>query len=65
MAGPMSLPNGSSRRDYDELNDIVCHFHFSCDMREMDKHGDEIKHDYITYREWLARRGKLRTGKTV
>lgn len=64
MAGPMSLPEGSKSL-YAELNEIVCNIHFSCDMRVLDKHDDEIKHDYITYREWLARRGRLRTGKTV
>lgn len=64
MAGPLSLPSGN-RREYDELNDIVCDIHFNCDMQEVSKHGDEIKHDYITYREWLSRRNKLRTGKTM
>lgn len=64
MPGPMSLPQGG-RREYDELNDVVCNYHFNCDMAAFNKHGDEVKHDYITYREWLARRNKLRTGKTV
>jgi hypothetical protein len=58
MAGPCSLPNGDKRR-WEELNMIVCDVHFKCDM-DPDK-----THDYITYREWLARRNRLRTGKTV
>lgn len=64
MPGPMSLPAGSKSR-WDDLNDIVCDKHFTCNMQVMDKHGDVIIHDYITYREWLARRNRLRTGKTV
>ncbi len=64
MPGPMSLPNGG-RREYDELNEIVCNVHFKCEMQSFDKHGNVVKHDYVTYREWLARRGRLHTGKTV
>ena len=64
MSGPCSLPSGDRRR-YNELNEIVCDIHFNCDMQEVNKQGDEVKHDYITYREWLARRNKLRTGKTM
>lgn len=58
MAGPMSLPEGSKSL-FAELNEVVCDIHFTCDM------SDKSKHDYITYREWLSRRGRLRTGKTV
>ena len=64
MPGPCSLPDGDSRR-YEELNDIVCNIHFECDMREYDKKGNEVKHEYITYRQWLLNRNKLRTGKTL
>lgn len=64
MPGPVSFPTGPKSR-YEELNDIVCNNHFNCDMLELDKHGDEVKHDYITYREWLARRGRLTTGKSM
>lgn len=64
MPGPMSLPNGS-RRQYDELSEIVCDTHFNCNMQVTDKNGNEVRHDYITYREWLARRNRLRTGKTL
>lgn len=63
MAGPMSLPDGDRRR-YNELNEIVCDIHFNCDMKVVDKRGIVINHDYITFREWLRRRNKLRTGKT-
>lgn len=58
MSGPCSLPTGDKRR-YEELNEIVCDIHFHCDMDE------EKTHDYITYRVWLLRRNRLRTGKTV
>lgn len=63
MPGPNSLPSGDKRR-YEELNQIVCNIHFECDMREYDKHGDTVTHEYITYRLWLLNRNKLRTGKT-
>lgn len=58
MAGPCSLPDGDKRR-WEEMNEIVCNIHFRCDMD-----ADET-HEYVTYRVWLANRGKLRTGKTV
>lgn len=64
MSGPMSLPAGDIRR-YEELNEIVCNKHFHCEMQQFNKDGDVVTHDYITYREWLARRNRLRTGKTV
>ena len=57
MAGPCSNPSGP-KRVWEEMNEIVCNIHFNCDM-DADK-----THEYITYREWLARRNKLRTGKT-
>lgn len=66
MPGPCSLPQGnSSKMTYDDLTEIVCDMHFKCNMAEFDKHGNEVKHDYIIYREWLARRNRLRTGKSV
>lgn len=58
MAGPCSTPDGDKRR-HDELNEIVCNIHFTCDMRA------DREHEFITLRSWLAQRGKLRTGKTV
>lgn len=64
MAGPMSLPSGDKAR-WNDLNDIVCNKHYTCDMRVVNDEGDVITHEYITYREWLARRNRLRTGKTV
>lgn len=64
MPGPVSLPEGSKSR-WDELNQIVCDVHFRCNMEEFDKNGRPVKHDYITYRVWLMRRNRLRTGKTI
>lgn len=58
MSGPCSQPDGDKRR-HEELNEIVCDIHFNCDM-DVDK-----KHEFITYRMWLLKRNKLRTGKTV
>ena len=58
MAGPCSYPDGDKRR-WEELNEIVCDLHFQCDM------DPNKAHDYITYRVWLARRNRLRTGKSV
>jgi hypothetical protein len=64
MAGPCSLPNGPKAK-WEEMNEIVCDKHFFCDMREVDDKGKEVIHDYITYREWLFRRRRLTTGKSV
>lgn len=64
MAGPCSLPDGDKRR-YEELNEIVCNIHFNCNMQVLNAKDEIIIHEYITYREWLSRRNKLRTGKTV
>ena len=60
--GPCSVFN--DKRRFEELNEIVCDIHYNCDMAEYDKNGNAVKHDYITYRIWLARRNRLRTGKT-
>lgn len=57
MSGPCSMPAGNKSR-WEEMNEIVCDIHFNCDMSE------DKKHDYITYRVWLLRRNKLRTGKS-
>ena len=62
MPGPCSNPSGEY--SWFVLNEIVCDIHFNCNMQEVDKKGNKINHDYITYREWLFRRNKLRTGKT-
>jgi hypothetical protein len=64
MPGPCSNPDGDRRRQA-QLNEIVCNVHFTCDMADFNKKGEPIVHEYITYREWLIRRNKLRTGKTV
>ena len=64
MSGPCSLPSGP-KSAWDEMNEIVCDVHFNCNMQEVDKNGKTITHDYITLREWLFRRNRLRTGKTV
>lgn len=63
MPGPNSFPIGD-KRQWDELADIVCDKHFTCDMALFDKKGNPVIHDYITYREWLHRRNRLVTGKT-
>lgn len=64
MAGPCSLPAGDKSR-WQELNEIVCNNHFHCTMAAVDKEGNPLVHDYITYREWLYRRNRLTTGKTL
>jgi len=64
MPGPCSTPGGDKRR-HAELNEIVCDIHFNCGMEQFDKKGNPVAHDYITYRVWLARRNRLRTGKSV
>ena len=58
MAGPCSMP-AQEREQWNEHNEIVCDIHYKCDMDERDRH------DYITYREWLFRRRRLVTGKTL
>lgn len=63
MSGPCSLPSGP-KAEWEEMNEIVCHYHFHCDMASVNKKGEPVVHDYITLREWLYRRNKLRTGKT-
>lgn len=57
MSGPCSFPSGDKSR-WEELNEIVCDFHFNCNMDE------EKDHNFITYRMWLAKRNRLHTGKT-
>jgi len=63
MSGPCSQPDGDKRR-WNELNEIVCNNHFHCEMELVNKKGEPVVHDYITYRMWLAKRNRLRTGKT-
>jgi hypothetical protein len=58
MPGPCSQPEGNKSR-WEELNEIVCDIHFTCDM------SAKKQHEFIPYRLWLAKRNKLRTGKTV
>lgn len=68
MSGPCSLPNGSSRAEWRGMWDTVCDIHKDCtpdSHRVFDKYGDIIFHAWISKREWLAKRGKLRTGKTA
>jgi hypothetical protein len=55
--GPCSIRGDKGR--FEELNEIVCDLHFTCNM------DPKREHDFITFREWLLRRNKLRTGKTV
>ena len=64
MPGPCSQPDGPKTR-WNELNEIVCDLHFHCEMQAVDKKGQPVTHDYITYREWLRRRNRLTTGKTL
>jgi hypothetical protein len=63
MPGPCSQPDGPKSR-WEELNEIVCNTHFVC----WEGKG-ELKQFYpcelLTYREWLIKRNKLRTGKTL
>lgn len=73
MPGPCSLPNGSSRMEYAEQWELVCDLHHKGENKVCtpdshkvyDKHEDVIFHAWVSKREWLARRNKLRTGKTV
>jgi hypothetical protein len=58
MAGPCSQPAGDKAR-WEELNELVCDKHYKCNMSLLEVH------DFISYREWLHRRNRLRTGKTV
>lgn len=64
MSGPCSLPAGPKSR-WEELNEIVCDVHFKCNMADFDKKGNVVKHDYITFREWLLRRNRLQTTRRV
>lgn len=64
MPGPNSLPAGNKAR-WNELNEIICNIHYSCNMQVVDKKGKPVIHEYITYREWLSRRNRLTTGKTA
>lgn len=67
MSGPCSLPNGSSRMEYMAMWDKVCDFHKDCtpdNHQVLDKNDNVIRHSFIFKREWLAKRGRLTTGKT-
>ena len=67
MPGPCSLPNGG-KREYAEMWFMLCNLHKDCtpdSHDEFNKNGDEIRHEFITKREWLSRRNRLRTGKTI
>lgn len=57
MSGPCSMPAGDKSR-WEEMNEIVCGVHYHCDS------DPEKSHEFITYRLWLAKRGRLTTGKT-
>ena len=66
--GPCSFPNGKSREEYDDFWVMVCNLHNDCTPdahRVFDKFGEVIRHEFITKREWLSRRNRLRTGKTA
>lgn len=63
MSGPCSFPDGDKSR-WEELNEIVCDVHFHCWPGKGD--SKQFKPcDLITLREWLYRRNRLHTGKTV
>lgn len=67
MPGPCSLPNGNSRAEWRGMWEMVCDYHGNCtpdNHRVLDVRGDVINHNFITRREWLAMRNKLRTGKS-
>jgi hypothetical protein len=66
MAGPCSQPEGNYAR-WTELNEIVCNVHFDCtpEARYQTALKRGAKCDLITYRMWLLKRNRLRTGKTL
>ena len=67
MPGPCSLPNGGSRMEYASQWDLICNVHKDCtpDSHTVyTKSGDLMFHDFVNRRTWLAKRNKLRTGKT-
>lgn len=66
MSGPCSLPNGN-RAEWLRLNEQVCNIHHSANtpcVPGRPKKGKEIAHEFVTLRVWLAKRNRLRTGKT-
>jgi len=71
MSGPCSLPNGN-RDEWNRHNEIVCDIHLTdgkgstCTPAtpKMGGKGEEIAHVFVTYRVWLLKRNRLRTGKT-
>lgn len=58
MPGPCSRPE-DVEFSWSEMNETVCDLHHKCEMQAW------LRHDYITFREWLYRRNRLRTGKTA
>ena len=61
MAGPGSMPSGD-RKEYEFLREMRCDAHGEYCYGD----GEERKtpHVMITWREWLLKRNRLRTGKT-
>jgi len=58
MAGPNSVPNGDTRLMMGHVNtEYRCDTHSKCSW-------EEKSCKIITLREWLAKRNRLRTGKT-
>lgn len=68
MSGPCSMPNGD-KSSWAEHYTLICDIHKYCypDRRVMGRNSGgaiEIAHQWVTLREWLIKRNKLRTGKT-
>ena len=65
MPGPCSLPAGS-RAEWLNHNEVICNMHNDCTpgSPKTSKNGEVIVHDFVTRRVWLAKRNRLRTGKT-
>ena len=73
MSGPCSFPAGS-KSEWESHSELVCEFHsgnFWCTpdrmVRGFDKKSGEyyeLNHEFVTRRRYLAKRNKLRTGKT-
>jgi hypothetical protein len=68
MSGPCSMPNAGGREEYEAQWELVCDYHKDCfpdNAKMFNKDGEVIIHSFIFRREWLRKRGRLKTGKTV
>jgi hypothetical protein len=65
MPGPCSLPSGD-RREWEKMNETICNTHKYCypEIPRKKENGEELTHEWITIREWLFQRNRLRTGKS-